>query len=148
MIIRIRKLRLACDLSQEEFGQILGVTKSTISNIENGRFNITETMIKLACNEFNVNEDWLRHGTGGDESMFLRDQKRIRIENGIKTSDEFRSFLIHMMESLPDDYCEFLYGEFKRFSEKHEKKKKFIEREVEEYRRELEARMSESGSDD
>lgn len=61
---RIKELRKTLSLNQEEFGKVLGVTKSSISNIESGRFNATDTTIKLICREFNVNELWLRTGQG------------------------------------------------------------------------------------
>lgn len=57
-------LRKDLNLSQEQMGKKLGVTRSSISNMETGRFKITDTMVKLICNEFGVNEKWLRNGTG------------------------------------------------------------------------------------
>lgn len=122
---RIKKIRNTKKLSQEEFGSILGVTKSSISNIENGRFNVTETMIKLICTEFNVNEDWLRTGAGGDENMFIPEDAKRYLELGkvARTPNEFRDFLIHVVSSLPDEYCDYLYAEFKRFSSQQDNKK-------------------------
>lgn len=69
---RIKKLRKTLNLTMEKFGQKLGVTKSSISSIESGRFNATDSMLKLICREcWNgkfVNEEWLRTGVG---EMFL-----------------------------------------------------------------------------
>lgn len=67
---RIRETRRALDLSQEAFGERLGITGSGLSNIESGKRNVTEQMILAICREFNVNEEWLRTGEGGEESMF------------------------------------------------------------------------------
>ncbi len=61
---RVKQLRTTLDLTQEEFGKKLGVTRSAISYIESGRSNLTDRMIFLICREFSVNEDWLRDGTG------------------------------------------------------------------------------------
>lgn len=66
----IKKLRLELGLTMEEFGKNLGVTRSAISNIENGYRNLTEQMILAICNVYNVNEQWLRNGTG---DMFVED---------------------------------------------------------------------------
>ena len=55
-------------MSQEEFGERIGVTKSTISLIERKLRNPSERVIRDICREFNVNEDWLRNGTG---EMFI-----------------------------------------------------------------------------
>ena len=61
---QIQLLRQELGLTMEEFGKNLGVTRSAISNIENGYRNLTEQMISSICNAYNVNEDWLRNGTG------------------------------------------------------------------------------------
>lgn len=61
---RLKKLRLELGLSGEKFGENLGLTKMAISKMENGRTNITEQTIKLICSTYNVNEDWLRNGSG------------------------------------------------------------------------------------
>lgn len=61
---RILKLRKSLDLTMEEFGKKLGVTRSAISNIESGKRNLTEQMIISICREFSVNEEWLRTGNG------------------------------------------------------------------------------------
>ncbi len=59
---RIKKIRLNRDMTMEQFGEKIGVSKSTISNIENGNRNATTHMIKSICREFNVTENWLRTG--------------------------------------------------------------------------------------
>lgn len=61
---RVKEIRKALGLSGEEFGQVLGITRGAVSNIENGNRKLTEQTIRLICREFNVNEDWLRTGTG------------------------------------------------------------------------------------
>lgn len=66
----IKKLRQELGLTMEEFGKNLGVTRSAISNIENGYRNLTEQMILAICNVYNVNEEWLRDGKG---EMFVED---------------------------------------------------------------------------
>lgn len=57
-------------MTQELFGQKLGVRKTAISKLEKGENNLTEQMLKLICREFNVNEHWLRTGEGGENAMF------------------------------------------------------------------------------
>lgn len=60
----VRNLRKVTTLTLEEFGKRLGVTKVAISNIENGKRNLTNQMIKAICREFNVNESYLITGEG------------------------------------------------------------------------------------
>ena len=61
---RIKEIRKTLQLTLEEFGNKVGVTKQTISRIENGVNNLTDQMAKAICREFNVNYDWLIHGEG------------------------------------------------------------------------------------
>lgn len=61
---RIRDLREEIGLSRATFGQRLGVSGDVINNLERGRVEIKEPMIKLICSEFSVNEEWLRTGIG------------------------------------------------------------------------------------
>ncbi len=63
---RFKELRKTCGKSQEDFGKILGLTKSGVSDIERGRRNVTEQHLIMLKNwaEKPVNIDWLRTGTG------------------------------------------------------------------------------------
>lgn len=74
---RVRILRKEyLKLSQTEFAEKLGVTRTVIKNIELNVLAKPEqklSLIKLMCKEFNVSEDWLLNGEG---EMFV-------------TSDEF-----------------------------------------------------------
>lgn len=65
---RFKELRKALRLTQSEFGKILMITTSGVSDIESGRRNVTEQHIKLLCVEpiqgKQVSEEWLRFGKG------------------------------------------------------------------------------------
>lgn len=65
---RFKELRKALRLTQSEFGKILMITTSGVSDIESGRRNVTEQHIKLLCIEpiqgKQVSEEWLRSGEG------------------------------------------------------------------------------------
>lgn len=120
---RIKTIRKSLKLTMEQFGKRIGVTKSTISNIENGNRNATDHMIKSICREFNVNEDWLRTEAGGDENMFIPNDmlKYVQLGQAAKTPNEFRDFLTRLMASLPNEVCDYLYDEFKRFADEYKK---------------------------
>lgn len=62
---RIKVLRKRLGLSQIEFADKLGIKQSSLSDIENGKtLTIDERNIKIICQVHNVNEAWLRDGTG------------------------------------------------------------------------------------
>ena len=61
---RIKKLRKVLDLTQQEFGERLGIKRNTIATYESGRNEPIDAVVSLICKEFNVNEEWLRDGIG------------------------------------------------------------------------------------
>ena len=65
---RIKQLRLKLALSQDEFGQAIGLSKSGISNIESGTRSVNGKHIRMLTMAYNVNPDWLCTGEG---EMFL-----------------------------------------------------------------------------
>lgn len=90
---RIRNLRKYLGLTMEKFGEQLGVGKTAISNIENGNRNVTEQMCKSICREYNVNEVWLRTGTG---EMF------------VVHKDETAAIISDLMESINNKSYDFI----------------------------------------
>lgn len=89
---RVKELRAALGLSAEKFGSRIGVTRSAISKMELGVCKISEQSIISICREFNVNEDWLRNGTGemfhimtqDDELAFIVGQALPAAEDWVK----------------------------------------------------------------
>lgn len=61
---RIRKLRRMLDLTQQAFGERIGIKRNTVANYETGRNEPVDSVVALICREFNVNEEWLRTGEG------------------------------------------------------------------------------------
>ncbi len=61
---RLKKIRNNENMTMEEFGNCLGVTKTAISRLEKGERNLTNQMIKSICERFGINEEWLRTGEG------------------------------------------------------------------------------------
>lgn len=72
---RIKQLRQEFHLSQDAFGKRLGVTGAAISRMEAGERAITEQMLLAICREFNVNEEWLRNGTGEMFNTMSQDEE-------------------------------------------------------------------------
>lgn len=68
---RVQEVRKSLKLSQPAFGDQLGLSKDMVANIEYGRVELKDHVIKLICSEFNVNEHWLRTGEG---EMFSNEQ--------------------------------------------------------------------------
>ena len=65
---RVKTVRKALGISQEKFGNQIGISKVAISDIENEKTSLTERNAKSICREFNVDYFWLTEGTG---EMFI-----------------------------------------------------------------------------
>lgn len=61
---RIREIRDSLGLTRAEFGKRLGVSGDVINNLERGRVEPKEMIIKLICKEFGVSYQWLVNGNG------------------------------------------------------------------------------------
>lgn len=61
---RLIRLRKDLGLTQEKFAQKINISRTGLANIERGENRLTDRIIADICREFEVNEDWLRNGTG------------------------------------------------------------------------------------
>ena len=112
---RFRELRKICKKSQEEWADIMGLSRSGITEIEAGRRNVTEKHIKLLSIESidgkYINEDWLRTGDGDPFKKLTRNQVITDFAADlIKEDDSFKSRLIEALAKLGDDDWEALEG--------------------------------------
>ena len=103
---RIKLLRKTLKLSGEKFGEKLGVKRSAISDLETGRNNLSEQMLLAICREYNVNEEWLRTGSG---DMFI-ETKESFLENISKqySLDDLDIKIIESYLNLSPDGREFI----------------------------------------
>ena len=65
---RVREVRKKLCLTLDKFGERIGIKKSALSSIENGRSNLTDANIKAICREFGVDYIFL---TTGEGEMFV-----------------------------------------------------------------------------
>ena len=110
---RVRSLRKAQELTMEKFAQRIGVGKSTISDIENGRRSLTEHMTKSICREFGADYIWL---TTGEGEMFAESDLDFyeRIDRIMVGEDESRKNIFKFMLELSDDEIDALDSMMKK----------------------------------
>lgn len=103
---RVRQIREAQNvegkkMTQEAFGEQLGVSRSVIANLEYGRVEPTEAIIKLVCATFNVNYSWLKEGIG---EMFISSDDSVanRIDDLLAGENETAKALFRAFASLDD----------------------------------------------
>ncbi len=61
---RIKYLRKELKLTQEEFGEQIGIKGNTVTGYERGTRKPSDSIINYICLVFNVNQTWLRTGEG------------------------------------------------------------------------------------
>lgn len=106
---RIKEIRKENKLTQQAFGSLLNLSQSTIESIEAGRRAVTGRVVSDICRQFNINEEWLRTGSG---DKYNRQAQIANLVLSLARSPE-DSFTIKMAELLPqlsEEQLEALYN--------------------------------------
>lgn len=107
---RIRTLRKSLGMTQEEFGEQLGVTKLTVLRWERDN-KVPEPSLRLICRVFQVNKRWLETGEG---EMIIDRQSSAPVDCSAFVSPyayavqhgftvEFASLFARLCELSPED---------------------------------------------
>lgn len=64
MNLRFKLARQSLNLTQQELGDILGISKSAVSKIESGKSAITERNVRVLSEKLDINPLWLKEGKG------------------------------------------------------------------------------------
>lgn len=99
LIRKSDKLNQNEKMTMERFGSKLGVGKTAISDVENGRNSVSNQLFTAICREFDVNPDWLRDGSG---PMFREKTRNEEISDFVERvlKDEPDSIKSRMLSSL------------------------------------------------
>jgi transcriptional regulator with XRE-family HTH domain len=135
---RIREVRKKNNLTMEKFGERISISKVSVSRLESGINNPSEQTISLICKEFNVDENWLRTGSG---DMCPASDRQKDISNAVNRlmsgeSESFKSRFINMLSGLSENEWEIL--ERKAIELVNSTPADTIDTKVEDYRRQLE----------
>lgn len=86
---RIKELRKKIlEISQEEFAKSINISRSTLAGIETGIVLITDRIIRDICKIYDINEEWLRSGSG---EIFSKDAR-------INSSIHFQNYELKILE--------------------------------------------------
>lgn len=88
---RIKAVRTALGLSQQEFAEKIGIKRGAVANYEVGRNEPIDAVVSLICKTYNVNENWLRTGEG---EMFIQ----------ISRDEEIMDFVADTMQDEDDNF--------------------------------------------
>ena len=117
---RIKEIRKALNLTQDEFAEKIGLARNSIANYEGGRRNPNDAVIKLICREFNVDYFWLTEGIG---EMFTEIPETLidNIALEYNLSDSYKAILQAFLE-VPDEQKEVISDFFLSIAKNVQKK--------------------------
>lgn len=104
---RIKELRIALRLTQEDFGKVIGVQRAAVNKWEKGINGVADSMILSICREFGVNERWLRTGEG---EMFEQTRETVldRLAAEYSLDKEQVSVIENFLDLSPQERTAFL----------------------------------------
>lgn len=88
---RIKELRQEKDLTQEQFGKLFGVVKSTVSLYESGKSTPDDELKKKIAKYFNVSLDYLM-GFSDIRNPYIKDKYELPYE--FSTPEEAMKFIL------------------------------------------------------
>jgi len=98
---RIKQVRTALNLTQQEFANQILIGQSSLGEIETRGRKVNKRVIQIICTQFGVNEDWLKNGNG---EMFDAEKPDTRKEHLINIYNQLtkplQNCLIEHSESL------------------------------------------------
>lgn len=118
---RIKQIRTNSGLNQSDFGKKISISRSAVWKIENGENTPSEQTINIICREFNVNENWLRTGTG-DMYKLIPNKLELYLGEISNGDDDFIKDLIEAYMELDQTSKDALKQIAKKMADKQKKR--------------------------
>lgn len=121
MKTRIKQIRKANGLTQENFGKRIGVKANTITNYEIGLRTPTDAVILSICREFKINENWLKTGIGEMNIPMTRSQQVELFANEIMVefpNENFKERFVKSIAKLTKDDWEMILEKIMEYFKK------------------------------
>lgn len=112
---RIKEVRKARGLNQKKFSDKIGLTQSAVSRMESADVAIIDQNVRLICQTFHINEEWLRTGQGKMDEVKveapiealvkqyrLDNSQRALVEAFLSLTDEQRSAVVDAACAIAD----------------------------------------------
>ena len=143
---RFKELRKVLGMTQQEFADRLAVSRNNIAGYEVGKSTPSESVIRLVCKEFSVNEEWLRTGAG---EMFVSKNTNMRVQAWIDRvlagrPEDIRFRAVSLLADMPEEWWNILADRLAVEARKiyEEEQKRDIAAKVKSYQAELESAAS------
>ena len=92
-------------LTKSEFAKRINVSQPHVSRMCSGETQPSDRTISDICREFDVNENWLRHGIGEMKAETTQRQKLTRFfADVLATCPDERSAFVAALDDLPPEF--------------------------------------------
>lgn len=118
---RIKEIRKALGLSQDEFGRRLGVTRGAVTNIELNKVAPKPLFVDLICREFGVNELWLREGIGEMFQERTRSEELAAFFGDVQAEGGFKEAFLTILSRLGPEEWELIERKARELAEEIKK---------------------------
>lgn len=106
---RVRLVRKENNLTLSKFGERIGITAASCSNIEAGKTNPSNQTVIAICREFGVSEHWLQTGEGEMYEPKTREEEVAElVGRALSGSNEFKMSVVKMICSRTEKELETL----------------------------------------
>lgn len=102
---RIKAVRKDAGLTQEKFGNRIGITGVSCCLLESGKNKPSDQTILSICREFGVSEEWLRTGEGEMHCEVPEAEKLAAFigDISLNKSDEFKRRMVCILADLDEE---------------------------------------------
>lgn len=107
---RLKKLRKALGMTQQEFADSVGTARNNIAGYETDKRQPSVAVISLICKTHNVSENWLRTGEGDMFNEVPRDEQIADFVGEVLKGEEesFKRRFMTMLSELDESDWESL----------------------------------------
>jgi transcriptional regulator with XRE-family HTH domain len=107
---RIKQARLELGISQRAFADSIGISAPALSKIESNDNNPSEQTLRMICNQYSINREWLETGEG---PMLQEPDAYDAVMRVMMGDNEQKKELIRIIAEMPDE----LLGKLLEFME-------------------------------
>lgn len=97
---RIKQARLELGISQRAFADSIGISAPALSKIESNDNNPSEQTMRMICNQYSINRDWLETGEG---PMLQEPDAYDAVMRVMMGDNEQKKELIRIIAEMPDE---------------------------------------------
>lgn len=110
---RIKEIRNKEGITQQAFANRVKLKRGTIASYEVGLLEPSDRTIKDICDEFHINEEWLRTGEGEMQSKNAKEDAE-RMVRLTRDMSENKKKLFRILVDMPDELLDEMISYIKK----------------------------------